>query len=147
MPTAAKLVAAILLAALGFVAAGRYVQLMPEGAVAGHLGLICAGLGAVVGWLVLGRRAGRGVGAGTSAGLQAAVVLVASALIIFSIERMVRRAMAGFYGADILRAVTGVFENIYEFGARLADSQLLGILILGGLIAGLVTELVNRRWS
>lgn len=49
MPTAAKLVAAILLAALGFVAAGRYVQLMPEGAVAGHLGLICAGLGAVVG--------------------------------------------------------------------------------------------------
>ena len=78
MPTAAKLVAAILLAALGFVAAGRYVQLMPEGAVAGHLGLICAGLGAVVGWLVLGRRAGRGIGAGTSAGLQAAVVLVAA---------------------------------------------------------------------
>jgi drug/metabolite transporter (DMT)-like permease len=147
MPTAAKLVASILLAGLGFVAAGRYVQLMPEGSVAGNLVAICVGLGAVVGWLVLGRRAGHGLGAGTSAGLQAAVMLVASALAVFSVERMIRRAMAGFYGSDILRAVIGVFENMYEFGMRLADSQLLGILIIGGLVAGLVTELVNRRWS
>ena len=60
MPTAARLVAAILLAILGWVLFDLIRPLMPEGTDFGWFNYVNAFIGWCVGWIVMGRRAGRG---------------------------------------------------------------------------------------
>jgi len=60
MPTAARLMAALCLAVVGYVVSDMVVPLMPENTDFGRFHYVNAVLGALVGWLIMGPRGGRG---------------------------------------------------------------------------------------
>lgn len=146
MPTAGKLVAAVLFAAIAWLAAELFKPAMPEGTPFGHFSLICAGVGAVCGWLVMGRRTGYGASAAISAGIQTSVTLTFFALLGFCIYLMLRRATRLMYD-DPMQAIIGVFELMVEHGLLMLTAPVLGTLLLGGVLGGLVTDWTARRWS
>ena len=145
MPTAAKLVAALAIAAVGWFAAEAFKTLMPPETVWGNFTPICAGIGAIVGWRVLGARAGRGLQSALGVGLSASAVLVGVVLFLFSGREMVLRALDRRYDGP-MDATVSVFGIMLEYGSRMGDVQLLGILIGGGLMAGLLAEVASRLW-
>lgn len=147
MPTAGKLVAALLFGALAFVSAELYKPGMPEGTYFGPFSLICAAIGAACGWRVMARRTGQGASRAISAGLQAALTFLFFALLGFAIYQMVRRSMRGMYGSDPIEAVAAVFELMLEYGALVLNPPVLGTLLIGGMAAGLATEWAAKRWS
>ncbi len=76
MPTAAKLVAAILFAALAFTAAEVYKIALPDRTVWGVFSPVCAVIGAFCGWFVMGRLVGHGYLSAMGYGLRTTVTFV-----------------------------------------------------------------------
>ena len=145
MPTAAKLVAALAFAALGWLGAWAFKPLMPSETQWGYFQPICAALGLLVGWGFTGARAGRGYGAALGSGLTGATVLVVAALFVFSVREMLLRSMTFRYGGP-LEAVVAVFAIMLDHAALMGDALFLSVLVAGGLVAGLMTEAASRLW-
>ncbi|NUB45158.1 TrgA family protein [Fertoebacter nigrum] len=145
MPTAAKLVAAIVFAALGFMAAELFKPAMPEGTQFGLFSPICAGIGLLCGWIVMGPLAGRGTWAAMGSGVRTAATIAFWALLGFSIYEMVLRSMKLRYDGP-MEAVLAVFDLMLERGRLMLMPDLLGLLLLGGLLGGVLVEWAGRRW-
>ncbi len=146
MPTAARLIAAILFAALGWYASELFKPLLEEGTDTGRLSEINALVGVFVGWKIAGPRAGDTYGAAVGYGLSAGAGLVVLSLFVHSSTEMLNRALRKSYDGAT-EAVVAVFELMVEYGALMADSKLITTLIGGSVIAGVTTEWVGRRYS
>ena len=146
MPTTPKLIAAVLIAILGYAAAEAFKPGMPAGTYFGQFSIICAGIGFLVGWLVLGNKVGLGFAGAISAGLQAAVVFAFFALLGFSLYLMLKRSIRMMYD-DPMEAVVGIFDMMMKHGILIFTAQVMGVLIVGGVIAGIVVDWVGRRAS
>ncbi|WP_425098529.1 TrgA family protein [Tropicibacter sp. S64] len=145
MPTAAKLVAALCLAALGFGVSELIKTLMPASTVFGIFSFINAGLGLVLGWIVVGNRSGRGQAAAVGNGITGVVSLVFWGLFIQSVNEMVKQAMKHHYDGPV-EAFADVFQIMIDFGQVLLDPLLLSILLLGSLVTGYLSEIAAGRW-
>lgn len=145
MPTAAKLVAALMFAAVGWAAAEAFMPLIPERTQWGAFQPICAALGLLCGWRVMGPRAGRGWSTAIGVGLSTAAVLLGVALLLFSGREMILRSLDRRYG-DALEATVGTFGIMLENAALMADVRFLGTLLLGGIVSGLASEAAGRIW-
>jgi hypothetical protein len=145
MPTAAKLFAAFAFMALGFFAAEIVKPHMPEGTQFGPFTPLTALLGLVCGWRVMGPGAGRGNVQSIGAGVKTSVVLVLLGLLIFSTEQMVVNAFRKTYDGP-MDALVGVVGIGIDYGQYLGAPDILAVLIIGGGLAGLLTEWAARRW-
>ncbi len=145
MPDAARLVAAICLAILAFVVSGQIVPLMPESTDFGYFVYVNVGLGALVGWFVMGSRAGRGVTSAINNGLTGVMVFVLWGLLIQATNEMVRLAMRNRYDGP-LEAVVDVFKIGAEYGLVLLVPLVIGTLVVGAVLSGLATEVAWRKW-
>ena len=146
MPTAPKLVAALLFAVLGWAAGRALVPALPEGMSAGNLPIAAIPLGFFAGWFVVGPGAGRGWQFGAAAGLRGSAAIFLWALILVSILKMLERSMRRMYD-DPMQAILGVFALIVEYGAIAMTWPVIIILVLGGVCAGLVVETAGRHWK
>ena len=148
MPTAAHLVAALVLGAVGWFAS-ELLKPVIEAAVGrtefGSLSLINTAIGAVCGWIVVGRRAGRGYSAAIGNGLTGGAALVFWGLAVQAVSEMVRLALRRRYG-DPMEAIGAVFELIVDYGRYLLDPQVLITLVAGGILSGLAAEFAAGRW-
>jgi len=146
MPTGAKLVAGITFAVVAFVAAQLFLPSLELDAAPRWFAAANALLGFLVGWRVLGRAVGGTYGTAIWAGVGAAIWLFFWALLLFSFREMVLRSLDKRY-----RIPTEALGNLLEiaiFYAKLAFSvEVLGALLLGGMIAGILAEFAGRRWS
>jgi hypothetical protein len=145
MPTAAKLVAAVLYAIVGFFAAEAVKPQMPEGTQFGLFSVVVAAIGLGCGWMVMGRLAGRGYSAAVGSGVRTAVTIVFWGLLVFSIYEMLRQSMRMRYDGP-MEALQGVLELMYGYGQVLLAPMVLGVLAVGGVLAALVTEWAKARW-
>ncbi|WP_339766525.1 TrgA family protein [uncultured Pseudosulfitobacter sp.] len=145
MPDAARLVAAICLAILAFIVSGQIVPLMPESTDFGYFLYVNIVLGALVGWVVMGSRAGRGVTSAINNGLTGVMVFVLWGLLIQATNEMVRLAMRNRYDGP-LEAVVDVFKIGAEYGLILLVPVVIGTLIVGAVLSGLATEVAWRKW-
>ncbi len=146
MPTAAKLVSAFGLAALGWVASDQVKPLMPPGTDFGYFNIVNLCLGLVCGWVVLGTRVGRGYYESLGAGLTGTSALVFWAVFIQSLNEMLRLALERRYDG-ILEAIIAIFKIALDYGILLLDFNLISVLVIGGMIVGFWTEWTSRRWS
>jgi len=146
MPTGARLMAAISLAVLAFVLSGMVVPLMPESTDFGYFLPLNVLLGLVVGWRVMGKRAGRGVVAAINNGLAGVFVLMLWAIFLQAANEMVRLALRNRYD-DPFEAIVAVFQIGAEFGVMIATLPIGVALVVGAVIAGLLTEFAYNRWS
>ena len=145
MPDAAKLVAALCMAAVGFVASGLIMGLFDEEMNFGWFTPVNIALGAVVGWIVIGSRAGRGITSAINVGLTAPVVLVFWGLVIQSTNEMMRNAMLNRYG-DAFDAVRAIFEIGAKWALMISTVPVWGTLLISGVIAGIASEFAWRTW-
>lgn len=146
MPTAAKLVAAVAFAIVGWIAANAYVPVLGADYDAGPFRELVALIGLVVGWRVMGPDAGQGYRHSMGSGLKTAVVLVFFALLLFSLREMVLQSMKMRYDGPT-DAVLDVFSLMLERAREMMTAEVLGVLLIGGIIGGILTEKASKRWS
>lgn len=91
----------------------------------------------------MGARAGRGVTAALNNGLTGMCVLVFWGVAVQGVTEMMRLAMNNRFDGP-LEAIVAALELSAGYGLMIATPLVLGILIFGGMVAGLVTELAWR---
>lgn len=146
MPTAARLTAAVLLAILGWFVADLIKPYLTEGRQVSYFTHAAAGVGAAVGWLFCGKKLDRGVGTGPGIGLASAALLVFWAGVLISGYEMVMRSMRRAYDGpvDALQGLVDIFLKDIKTAAQI---DVIVALLIGGVVAGVATQWVARRFS
>ena len=145
MPTFARLVGAVLLAALGVYVAMLAKPHLPDGEPAEMLIQVTAAMGAVVGWVFTGRQLERGQGQGAAIGFGSAVLLGFWVAVLFAVEEMVDRSMRNSYGGSPTHAVQDVFNILIDYTEVLKLDVILA-MSFGGVIVGMITGFVGRHF-
>ncbi|MCZ4354033.1 TrgA family protein [Roseovarius aestuarii] len=146
MPTAARLVAALTLGALGWFCSDLVRPLMPPHTAFGWFNYVNLALGLLCGWFVMGSRAGRGYVEGFANGLTGVLALVFWAFFAQSFNLMLKQALDKDFKGPF-EAIVGIFKNALDYGQYLGDVTLIGSLLGGGIVCGLITEFAARRWT
>ena len=146
MPTMGKLFAAAGLAAVGWIASEIIRPLMPPQTNFGAFNWVNLGLGVLCGWIVVGTRLGHGYRQGGGAGLTGAAALVFWGLFAQSFNTMLGNALRRKYDGP-MEAITAIFEIALDYGQYLLDQNLIGLLIVGGLVVGLMAEWAELKWQ
>ncbi|SEQ83366.1 hypothetical protein SAMN04488092_11461 [Thalassovita taeanensis] len=145
MPTAARLVAAVVLAALAWFVSDLIRPLMPEGLYFGWFNYVNAGLGLICGWRVIGARAGRGMSDAIGNGLTGGVVLVFWAIFLQSLNEMLRLSMRHAYKGPV-DGLQDMFRIGFDYARVLLDPGVATSLVVGSIVVGILAELSNRIW-
>lgn len=145
MPTAARLIAALVLAATAWITSQMVKPYLPEGTDFGWFEYLNTGLGVVIGWITIGSRAGRGRSAAIGNGITAAVVVAFWAIFLQAFYEMLEQSMNRRYKGPT-DAILDVFDMCWEFALHLAHLDVAGPLLLGGIAAGILSELASRVW-
>ena len=146
MPTAAKMVAAVMTAITLFLAAEASKAGLPQGTPAGYFSPMVAGIGFLTGWMVLGTLTGRGYVAAIGFGLRTAVTAVFWALLLFSLWDLIELSMKLRYDGP-MQAILDVFAIMITNGRLVLLPEVLVALGAGGTLAGLFAEFSGRRWN
>lgn len=145
MPNAARLFAAVCLAALGWIASDMIRPLVPFSVDFGYFNYVNAAIGVLVGWMFVGPRAGGGVTSAINNGITAAVVMVIVGVLVQGTNEMVRLSFARRYDSPF-EAIASIFEISLDYGMVLLDTQLILTLLGGGIASAIVAEIAGRRW-
>ncbi len=146
MPTISKLVAALWFAAVAFLAAEAFKLGMPEGTQYGQFTLICAVIGLACGWIVMGNMAGLGYRRAAGTGVRTVATFTVWAVLICSIILMVRKAYKMRYNSP-MEAIVDIFALALENGQMLLTVEVIGVLLIGGVLGGLGAEWAKKRWD
>lgn len=146
MPTASRLVAALILAALAWLVSDMIKPLFEEGKDFGKFNLLNAVIGLCIGWMFVGRRAGLGMMPAVNNGLTGGVLLVLWGLFFQGAYKMFQLSMRGRYDGAF-EALADVFQRAAEFAVIMATPPILGALVVGSILSGLGAEMVSRRTS
>jgi hypothetical protein len=137
--------AALSFAVVGWITAHTYVPNMPEATSVGYLRELTALLGAVIGWRVMGNSVGFGYFRAIGSGWKTMIVLVLFALLAFGIIEMLQQSVRMRYDGPI-EAILDVFNRMLDRSAPVFTPQVLGAILIGGGVAGILTENASRRW-
>lgn len=146
MPTASKLIAALLFGALAFFVSDLVKPLLPEGTQFGIFSPLNAAVGALMGWRISGTRAGLSMRASLGYGLTTALITVFWCLFIWSGYLMVESSMRLRYSGPVA-ALQDMGMMMIEFARMMATGPIIGSLVVGALFFGWLTEQVARRYS
>ena len=146
MPTAAKAIAAICLALLGYFASELVKTLLPEILYWGRFSEFNAGLGFLVGWVVVGRRAGRGTKDAIANGLTGVAALIFWSLFFNAANEMFQLSLKRRFDGP-LEAFAAIFEIAIEYGETLVNPMMIVTFIIGALVTGYLSEFAARRWG
>ena len=145
MPTGAKAMAAISFAVVGWITAHVYVPNMPEGNSVGYLRELTAILGAVIGWRVMGNAAGKGYVRAIGSGWKTMIVLIFFALLFFGTYEMLQLSVRMRYDGP-MEAILDVFQRMLDRAPPILTPPVLAAILIGGGIAGMLTENASHRW-
>lgn len=147
MPTAAKLFSAIMFAGVAYLAAYLYALDLPGGRPPGLLREISALIGLICGWWIMGSFASRSVGRveAMGTGIRTAFTSALLVLIMFAFVEMLSRSMKGRYDSP-MDATLAVFDLMLSLGQRMLTGEIMGVLLLGGVLGGAVAHWAGRTW-
>ena len=151
MFTAARLVAALLFAGIGWLAAREVTNtlsdsLFPTGMPHDLFEPSIAAIGLWQGWVVLGKGVKRGYSASIGIGIRTSVQIALFGLGYYALREMFIRS-ADLRYTDFGVAVLEALELFLEYGGELLRVPMaIGILLLGGAIAGIICEYVSKIW-
>ena len=146
MPTAAKLVAAVLFALLGVTGVLVYGPLLPEATPLRGLVPSAVVIGLICGWLLMGRRAGAGYGVAVGNGLSTGVAFAFWMVVLWAGVEMIERSTRMRYDGP-MEAVLGGLALMVEYATLMLHPPFLGVVVIGSAVAGGLTEAAARRWS
>jgi len=146
MPTAAKLMAAVSFAVVGWVLANYYALNMPDAAAAGPIREGAALVGVIIGWSVMGNSVGKGYVEAAGSGIKTAVILAVVALFLLAMAEMLENSVRMRY-EDAMEAILAVVDTMAKRSQALLSLGVFGTILLGGIIGGILTENTGRRWK
>ena len=146
LPTAAKLMAAVSFAVVGWIMANYYAMNMPDASSAGPIREGAAVIGLFVGWAVMGSSVGKGYVEAAGAGIKTAVVLAVVALFMLALREMLQNSVKMRYDGA-LDAILDVFQVMAQRSHAVLSLGVFGTVLFGGIVAGLLTENAGRRWK
>ncbi len=146
MPTISRLIAAVFFGATAFLTAEAFKLGMPEDTQYGFFNLLCAVIGLMCGWMVMGALTGKGYKAAAGFGLRTAITFTVWSLLACSIVLMVRKAFKKRYDTP-MEAIVDIFALGLENGLRLFTPEVLSVLVIGGILGGLSAEWAKKRWD
>lgn len=144
MPTMGRLVGAVLLGGLAWYVSLLIIPLFREGTALGWFQEVNTFFGFYAGWSIAGSRAGKGYVAAVSYGVTATVAMVVMALFFNSTIVMVQNSLRKAYDG-VGEAVVGVFGLMFDHAMLMATPTVLGSLLVGGVLAGLITEFIGGK--
>ena len=145
MPTAAKLMAAIALALVAFIVSEQVKPLLPEGTDFGYFSLINAFFGMIVGWKLIGAKAGQGVARSINHGFTGVLALILVTLFAHAFWIMFENSRKLRYDSTD-EAVQAIFQMMVEFGLLMLQINIITTLAGGAVFCGLLAEATSRRW-
>lgn len=143
--TAARVIGAVLLAGLGWFVSDLIRPLMPESTVFGWFNHVNFGFGFIVGWTMLGPKAGAGMMAALGNGVTVAFALGAIGLFAQAGNEVLRLSTRRVYSGP-MKAVEDLFRVIAEFGQVLLHPTVIGPLIIGAVVIAVLVEMANSVW-
>lgn len=146
MPTASRLVAALSLMVIAFLVSSMIIDNGEEGKDYGYFSYVNLLLGFLCGWVIMGKRAGRGWTAAVNNGLTGVASLVFWGLFVQGTYEMFRLAMRHRYGGPF-EALLAIFQIGLDFGKFLITPEIIATLAIGAILSGLFTEGASRRWN
>ena len=145
MPTGAKLVGAVLFFGIGWYGALQALLTVPEGTQAVYFPLIIALIGLGNGWMVVGTRAGGGLQSALANGLRTSVQIAFFGLLFMSLKIMFERSANLRYGG-FGEAIGDATNEFIGFFFQTLTIEVWGVLFVGGIVGGLLTEWAGRAW-
>jgi len=145
MPTGAKAVGAVGFMVVGWLLANAYVPHMPYEKPVGYLRELTGLIGIFTGWMVMGTSVGRGYLSAARSGWMTAIVLIFWALLAFSTWEMLLLAVKKHYEGP-MEAFVAIFEIMLDRSLPLFSVDCILVFLIGGSIAGMLTEIAGRRW-
>ncbi|RLK10389.1 TrgA family protein [Ruegeria conchae] len=145
MPTASRLVAALCLLVIAFLVSSMIINNGEEGKSYGWFTYVNMLLAVTCGWVIMGKRAGRGWTAAVNNGLTGVAALVFWGLFVQGTYEMFSQAMRHRYGGPF-EALLEIFKIGVAYGEQLLPSEILITLGIGAVVTGILTEIAYRRW-
>jgi hypothetical protein len=145
MPTGAKLAGSLLFFAVAYMAAMQAKLTLPEGTPASYFNITIAAIGFWQGWMVMGARAGGGMSLAMSNGLRTSLQIAFFAISLFALRTMFIRS-ANLRYDNPGEAVTATLELFLEYLIQTLTPGVWGVLLIGGIVAGILTEFAARAW-
>lgn len=147
MPTAAKLMGTLLFGLIGAMVALRIPDFLPEGMQTGLLLPMTVAVSALMGWRIAGTRGGgQSYGDAAATGILTVALSTIVLLAVFGFMEMLKLTERMVYKGPV-EAVMGIFEQMLKLAPILLNIELLGMMAIGGMLAGLACEIAGRRWS
>ena len=146
MPTFAKAIAALYMAAFAWIGSDLVVPLLPDRTPVPWLHEMNAFVGLIMGWTVLGSRAGDRYGAAISHGLTTMVAILFWCLVIWAGYEMTLRSTRLLYDGP-MEAIADFFTLALKYLGYLLDIKMIGFLVVGSAFGGVVAEWMGRRSS
>lgn len=147
MPTAAKLVASILLAISGIIVVTVVVNVYPDIA-RRSVGLTSAAVltGLFVGWRGLGRKITNDDGSGVIIGLKAGLSMFLWVLFLYALEDMIAGIIDHAYYQP-MTAVLVIPARMIVYGRMALNVPIMGTMVVLAVIVGMMTKNAAKRWS
>ncbi len=145
MPTAARMITAIIFAGLAYYTSNIAKTLLPEGTAVGVFTQWAMFVSALCAWKVIGRLIGRGYKASINTGIYAMGVAMFFVTLMFSIVEMVKRSMKFQYDGP-MDAIVNMFGIGLEYGVMFLDPRIGVTLLVRGILAGIIGEWAENRW-
>lgn len=146
MPTAGKLIGAALFAALVWYVSGLVVPLLPEGTPTGMLAPVNSAFALIMGWRIMGSRAGEGIVSATGLGITTGVAIVFWCLLFWGGYEMIERSTRLYYDGPF-EALQDMAILMLGYGQLAATVEIVGTMFLGSILAGWITDFFAQRWS
>jgi len=146
MPTAAKLICAFAMAAVGYVSSEIVVlQTLEEGVRVGWFQEYNALLGFFFGWRLLGRMVGETISISMMNGLFVGGLLMALALVSQGFYTMITESLELSYDSPE-KALDGMLNFTAAYAVQIFDGVVLGFHFGLSVIAGLIGHFTARHW-
>lgn len=145
MPTGSRLVGAVAFAMLGYLIAGAAVATLPEGVTAPWLTPVAVALMVLHGWTLAGASAGQGWYLGAVNGLRTSLQATILGVAYFALYEMFSRAMSQ-RTYEVGEAALEALGLFLEYGEQILVRPVVGLVLVGGLVAGILTEAAGQRW-
>ncbi len=145
MPTAGRLAGAIMFALYGWYVAGYSVRFFPEENAPDLLIPVATFVGLLIGWMIVGSRAGRGYNPAIGIGLTAASAYSFWVIFLLSFQAMMKNAMRRLYDGP-MEALADTFDIMLEQAKDFLDIGLIITVFVGGIICAWVTEYFGKRY-
>lgn len=147
MPTAAKLVASIMLAISGFIVVLVVVNVYPDAA-RRSVGLTSAAvfMGLYVGWRGLGKRISEDDGSGMISGLKAGIAMFVWVIFLYALEDMIGGIKDNAYYQP-MTALLVIPAGMIKYGQMALNVPIIGTMVVLAAITGKMTKTADTRWS